>query len=223
VPVPTISADDIRSYINANLGRLERYVEREIYFREAADQLQPDAVSKEEVIDEAIARAMGNGIEKPERLALEPWLYRLALRALDEFGSRESEESESVHLQESARRRNVRGSDEPQLQYHQPDEMLTAENIIADRRTATPEDIASTDEMVSMVELVLRGAEHEDREAFILYALEGFSVEEIADIIERKPEEVRNSIASAREHLRKSPPIANQFRDKLLQRTSTVS
>ena len=223
VPVPTISADDIRSYVNANLGRLERYVEREIYFREAADRLQPDAVSKEEVIDEAIARAMGNGIEKPERLALEPWLYRLALRALDELADRGTEEAESVHLQESARRRNVRGSDEPQLQYHQPDEMLTAENIIPDRRTATPEDIASTDEMVSMVELALRGAQHKDRVAFILFALEGFSVDEIAAILEREPEEVKSSITSAREHLRKSPPIANQFRDKLLQKTGSIS
>ncbi|HYL12773.1 MAG TPA: sigma factor-like helix-turn-helix DNA-binding protein [Terriglobales bacterium] len=222
VPVPTISSDDIRSYVNANLGRLERYVEREIYLREASDLLQADAVTKEEVIDEAIARAMGDGVEKPERLALEPWLYRLALRSLDELAARSTEGSESVHLQDSARRRNVRGSDEPQLQYHQPDEMLTAENVIADRRTASPEDIASTDEMLAMVELALRGAQHTDREAFILYALEGFSVEEIAAIIEHKPEEVRSSIASAREHLRKSPPIANQFREKLLQKTDIV-
>jgi RNA polymerase sigma factor (sigma-70 family) len=223
VPLPTISSDDIRSYVNANLGRLERYIEREIYFRESADLLQSDTVTREEVVDEAIARAMGNGTEKPERLALEPWLYRLAIQALDDLAARNSEDPESVHLEDSARRRNVRGSDEPQLQYHQPDEMLTAENIIPDRRTATPEDIASTDEMVAMVELALRGAQHEDREAFILYALEGFSVDEIAAIIERKPEEVKSSIASAREHLRKSPPIANQFRDKLLQKTGTVS
>ena len=84
-------------------------------------------------------------------------------------------------------------------------------------------DLLCVDEMFSMVELALRGAEHADREAFILHALEGFSVDEIADIIECKPEEVRASIASAREHLRKSPPIANQFRDKLLEKTGSVS
>ena len=37
------------------------------------------------MIDETIAAALGDGQEKPERLALEPWLYRLALRALDEL------------------------------------------------------------------------------------------------------------------------------------------
>lgn len=219
VPMPTISADDIRSYVNANLGRLELFVEREIYFRETSDQLQPDSVSKEEVIDEAIARAMGDGLDKPERLALEPWLYRMALRVLDELVLDGSEPEGSVHLGDSARTRNVRASDEPQLQYHQPDETLTEENVIADRRMATPEDIASNDEMVAMVELALRGAENIAREAFILHAIEGFTLEEIAAITDRKPEEVRASIASAREHLRKSPPIANQFRDKLLQKT----
>ena len=51
-------SDDIRSYVNANLARLDRFVEREIYFREAQDgMLARDSVSKDEVIDEAIAAA----------------------------------------------------------------------------------------------------------------------------------------------------------------------
>ncbi|MGA7374989.1 MAG: HPF/RaiA family ribosome-associated protein, partial [Candidatus Sulfotelmatobacter sp.] len=86
----TVSAEDVRSYVNVNLSRLERFVEREIYFRETADQVVPDSISKEEVIDETIAAALGgdgenSGREKPERLALEPWLYRLALDALDQL------------------------------------------------------------------------------------------------------------------------------------------
>src|ERR1700758_671173 len=39
----TISADDVRSYVNANLNRLERFVDRELYFRQAADQVAPDS------------------------------------------------------------------------------------------------------------------------------------------------------------------------------------
>lgn len=222
VPMPTISSDDIRSYINANLGRLERFVEREITFREANEMLRPDELSREEVIDEAIARALGDSLEKPERLALEPWLYRLALRALDDLAARNSGDPESIHLEESARSPNVRGNNEPQLQYHQPDELLTEENVIADRRVWTPEDIASNDEMMALVESALKGTPHLDREAFILNALEGFSVDEIAAIADRGPDEVRSSIASAREHLRKSPPIANQFPGKLLPKTGTT-
>lgn len=218
----TVSSDDIRSYINANLSRLERFVERELAFREVADELPPDSLSKEEVIDEAIARALGDGQEKPDRLALEPWLYRLAMRAIDEMAPAAGAAAAEVHLEDSARRPNVRASDESELQFHQPDETFTGESVIADRRTATPEDIAYSDEMITLVQFALNGAARPDQEAFILYAIEGFSLDEIAIITDRQPEEVRDAIARAREHLRKSPPIANQFKDKLLQKTGAT-
>jgi DNA-directed RNA polymerase specialized sigma24 family protein len=222
VQPPTVSPEDIRSYVNANLSRLERFVDREIQYREAADLLPADSVTKEEVIDEAVARALGDGTEKPERLTLEPWLYQLSMRVLDEMGADDSDGVESVRLQDSARKFNVRATDEAHLQYHQPDETLTRESTIRDDRTATPEDIAASDEMVAMVYLALRSASDMDREAFILNAVEGFTIEEIAAISERKPEEVRESIRAAREQLRKSPPVANRLRDKLLQKTGTV-
>ncbi len=221
VQAPTISSDDIRSYVNANLGRLERFVERELYFREAAEQIPPDFVSKEEVIDEVIARALGDGGEKPERLALEPWLYRLAIRAIGDLSARSQESLAAVPLEVSTRRPNVRASDEPELQFHQPDETLTEESVIADRRLATPEDIAYSDEMITLVQFALDGASRVDREAFILHTIEGFSVDEIAAITDRKPGEIHSSIAAAREHLRRSPPIANRFKDKLLQQPGT--
>jgi DNA-directed RNA polymerase specialized sigma24 family protein/ribosome-associated translation inhibitor RaiA len=216
VRVPTASSDDIRTYVNASLGRLERFVERELYFRETAEEITPDSVTKE-VIDEAIARALSNGTngaEKPESLALEPWLYRLALRSIEDLSARSPESLLSFHLEDSARRPNVRASDEPELQFHQPDETLTGENVIADRRTSTPEDIASSDEMVTLVQFALEGADRSDREAFILHAIEGFSLDEIGVITDRKPDEVRSSIELARKHLRHLAPLANRFKPK---------
>jgi DNA-directed RNA polymerase specialized sigma24 family protein len=210
--VPTASSDDIRSYVNANLARLERFVERELFFQESADEIVADSISKEEVIDEAIARALGNGGEKPERLALEPWLYRLALRSIEDLSSRPPESLLPVHLEDSARRPNVRASDEPELQFHQPDETLTGENVIADRRASTPEDIASSDEIVTLVQFALQGAGRADREAFILHALEGFSLDEVAVITDRKPDEVRSSIELARKHLRHLAPLADRLK-----------
>jgi RNA polymerase sigma factor (sigma-70 family) len=221
VHVPTISGDDIRSFVNANLVRLERFVERELYFRETSEETSADSVTKEEVIDEAIARALGNGSDKPERLALEPWLYRLALQALDDLSRRSPESVDSIHLEDSTRRRNVRASDEAELQFHQPDETLTGEDIVADRRTATPEDIASSDEMIALVQVALEGAQRPDRESFILHAVEGFSVEEIAAITDRKADDVRTSIATAREHLRHSTPLAGRWNGVMLRATGT--
>lgn len=221
VQVPTASQDDIRSYVNTNLKRLERFVERELYFREAAEEIQIDSVSKEEVIDEAIARALGDGADKPERIALEPWIYRLAMKTIDDLAADGNEGHTSIHLEDSARKQNVRASDEPELQFHQPDETLTGESTIADRRTATPEEIAFSDELIALVQFALGNASRSDREAFILHAIEGFSVEEISIITDKTAKDVQRSVANAREHLRRSTPIANRFKEKFVQASTS--
>ncbi len=216
-----ISSEDVRSYVNANLKRLELFVERELYFRQASDQLPEDSVTKEEVIDEVILRALSDG-DKPERLALEPWLYRLAIRSMNDLANNSREFSSQVNLDASTRGQNVRGSDEAELQYHQPDETLNQESTIPDTRVSTPEQVAYTDEMITMFEASMSGMPAEQREAFILYGIEGFSIPEIAAIVDRDPEKVRASIISAREYVRKSAFVTNEFRDKVLQKTGSL-
>jgi len=210
----TVSSDDVRSYVNVNLSRLERFVEREIYFREASDFVAQDSISKDEVIDETIAAALGEGQEKPDRLALEPWLYRLAMRALDELSRPEGSNDGAVRLEESARKQNVRASDEPELQFHQPDETITEETIIADGRISTPEQIVGSDEVMRLLASALRDVIPAHREAFILHAIEGFGVDEIAAITGVPPDRVLISISAARDHLRKSPSLARQFKGR---------
>jgi RNA polymerase sigma factor (sigma-70 family) len=214
----TVSADDVRSYVNVNLSRLERFVEREIYFREASEFIAPDSITTNEVIDETIAAALGEGAdgdkEKPERLALEPWLYRLAMRALDELSRPDGTNGSAVHLEDSARKQNVKASDEPGLQFHQPDEAITEETIIADGRVATPEQIVGSDEMMHLIASALRDLSPALREAFILHAIEGFGVDEISAITGAPPETVTISISAARDHLRKSPTFVRQFKGR---------
>jgi DNA-directed RNA polymerase specialized sigma24 family protein/ribosome-associated translation inhibitor RaiA len=216
VHAPVVSAEDIKFYINANLSRLERFVERELRYRQANGFLQPNLVSREEVVDEAIATALGDEEERPELLSLERWLYRLAILAVNRLTSGNGEAVTAVPLETSARKQNVRGSDEPQLQYHQPDEMLLQSDVIADRRMATPEDVAASDEMIDIVNGALKGGQREEREAFILYAFEGFTVREIAAISERKEDQVRAAIEAARHRLQKTLPVSH-WRDMLLQ------
>jgi DNA-directed RNA polymerase specialized sigma24 family protein len=212
---PMVSADDVRSYVNVNLARLERFVEREIYFREAQESVAPNQLSKEEVIDETIAAALGDGEEKPERLALEPWLYRLALQALDELSRTDESNGNAVCLEESARRPNVKGSDEPELQFHQPDESITGATVIADSRVATPEQIMASDEMLRLIASTLRDLGSGPREAFILHTIEGFSIGEIAGITGLPTDRIVAFITAAREHLRKSPGLAREFHERL--------
>ena len=207
---------DIDSYINANLTRLERFVERELRYRRNAG-LSPDAVTKEEVVDEVVATALGDEHQKPQVLALEPWLYRLALRAIDAIAARNRDSVPTVSLDASARKQNVQGSDESVLQYHQPDEIFTGRDVIADPRVSTPEQIASSDELITQVEAALLGSDRKDRDAFILYAVEGFTPSEIAAISDRSLEDVHASVQRARDRLKGTVTMPNEFKEKLLQ------
>lgn len=215
VAVPMVSAEDVRSYVDANLARLQRFVDRELYFRRAGQDFPDDDVSTEEVVDEVIVRALGNG-DRPEKLALEPWLYRLAMQTMDEASAQAEERGASIHLEDSRRPQNVQASDEATLQFHQPDEGWTRESSIADRRVTTPEQAAYSDEMVALVQAALRGTDRTDREAFLLYGIEGFSMNEIAAITGRHAEAVRDSIQRARERVRNAPSVAQEFQQEFL-------
>ncbi len=220
VLAPTISADDIGSYVNANLSRLERFVDRELYFRRADEEILEDALSTPEVVDEVIARALGDH-DRPEKLSLEPWLYRLALQAMNEMTARLHELESPVYLEDSRRRQNVQASDEAGLQFHQPDEGWTRESAIPDRRVSTPEQAAYSDEMIALVQAALRGADRTDREAFLLYGIEGFSLGEIAAITGRHSEAVRESIQRARNCVRSAPSVAKEFPKERFVKTGT--
>jgi RNA polymerase sigma factor (sigma-70 family) len=223
---PTISAEDIGSYVNANLSRLERFIDRELYFRRSDEEIPSsipeDGLSTSEVVNEVIARALADH-DRPEKLSLEPWLYRLALQAMNEMTARlhELDSPVTLHIEASRRRQNVQASDEVALQFHQPDEGWTRESVIPDRRVSTPEQAAYSDEVIALVQAALRGAGRTDREAFLLYGIEGFSLGEIAAITGRPLEAVRESVQRARDCVRNAPSLANEFHQELLAKTRT--
>lgn len=220
----TVSGADITTYVDANLPRLQRWVERELRFRENSGQVNAGELRPEEVIDEAIANALDDRSDKPEKVRLEPWLYHLAGRAINRLARQNRNEEGAVPLESVPKRTALEasGDDEGMMQFHQPDDVLTQEGLIADPRLATPEDVAANDEVVAMVELALRGAKPQDREAFILYTIEGFTTHEIAVIVDRKLEEVRASIAAARDQLRKTFPGSDPLKSRLLEKFRTA-
>src|SRR5271166_3347698 len=50
IQAPTISADDIGSYVNANLPRLERFVDRELYFLHSEEERPDNRLAAPEVV-----------------------------------------------------------------------------------------------------------------------------------------------------------------------------
>ena len=139
----------------------------------------------------------------------------MALQALDELSRTDESNGNAVCLEESARRPNVKGSDEPGLQFHQPDESITGATVIADSRVATPEQIMASDEILRLIASALRDLGSGPREAFILHTIEGFSVGEIAGITGLPTDRIVAFISAAREHLRKSPGLAREFQGRM--------
>ncbi len=211
-----ISSGDVADYVNVNLPRLKRFIQRELRYREDQQQLASGQISVDDVLGETIAAALGEQGEKPERMKLEAWIHRLAKQAIGALSS-DGDEERRIPLERSRGTQNVQGTDEAMLQFHQPDEKLFEENVIPDRTSNNPEELAARREMIDQMETTLRGAGRSEQESFILYTVEGFTVEEIADISNHSVEEVRAAIRKAGEHLQRALPTKDPLTDKLLE------
>lgn len=215
-PHAAVGNGDVSKWVNANLKRLERFVDRELRYRVAAGQIRESQITREEVIDELIVSALSQDEEKPDELSLESWFYRLALSAIRGLGQANADTG-NISLNAPAGIQNVTGSDENLLQYHQPDDSLQEENVIRDQNVRTPEEIVASEEMVAQLDFVLHEVNAEDREAFVLFALEGFTVGEIAKITDKSPDRLRKSIQHARQRIQQKLPPQNELRRSLLR------
>jgi DNA-directed RNA polymerase specialized sigma24 family protein len=72
----------------------------------------------------------------------------------------------------------------------------------------------ASDELLRLVASALRDLGSAPREAFILHAVEGFTVEEIVAITGIPAEDVLAFVSAARDHLRKAPGLAKQFQGR---------
>jgi RNA polymerase sigma factor (sigma-70 family) len=210
------SHSNIEAWLSTNLRQLEEYIDRELQFQIAADRIREDQITREEVVDEVIVSALSQENGAAQLLSLESWFHRLALQAIRRLIAANADTG-NISLDAPAGVQNVSGSDENFMQYHQPDDTLAGENIIRDQSVRTPEEIFAGDEMVAQLDIVLREVQAEDREAFVLYTLEGFTIEEISRLAGRSPDQVRHSINHARSQVQRKLPAQNQLRQTLLQ------
>ena len=216
LPGVTLASRDIDNYVATELPRLNRFIDRELRYRVATGMLEPNLLSREEVLDEAIATALSGEEHRPDRISVERWLYGIALRSISSVAARNRDESETVHLEVPAGKQNVSGTDDAYLQFHQPDDTLNTEDILPNQGISTPEAVALSDEFIDQVQKALTGAPPEQREAFTLFAIEGFTVDEIAEVSKRDPGEIKNSIKAARDLVDHKLPNGNVLKKHLL-------
>ena len=112
----SVSSGDISSYIDANLPRLRRFVARELTHCQSEGQLMKDQLSVDDVVSEAIANALDEQRDKPERMRLEPWLYRLAADAIGQLASGNGDEGR-MPLERTPQTGEARETGEPIAQF----------------------------------------------------------------------------------------------------------
>lgn len=212
------TGNDLETWFNANMTKLKDFIDRELQYRANSGQLRPDQISIEEVLDEVMVSALSQENGYSQFLSEEASFHRLALQAIRRLMDDNSEMA-NVSLEAPARSQNVTGSDENVLQYHQPDDQPQEQAIIRDQNVRTPEEIYASEEMASQLDILLHELKAKDREAFVLYTLEGFTIDEIARLSDRPPDQVRQSIHHARERVQQKLPERNEFRRSLLSRS----
>lgn len=208
----------LEGWMSANLPRLQAFVESELQSRVASGQVREEQIGCEEVVDEVMVSALSQEDGRADLLSPESWFHRLAVQAIRRL-IKANADTGNLSLDAPAGTQNVTGSDENVLQYHQPDDSLPEESVIRDSNVRTPEEIFASEEMVAQLDIVLHEVNTADREAFVLFTLEGFTVEEIARLTGRPAEQVRKSIQHARERIQQRLPAHNEFRRSLLSRS----
>ena len=117
---------------------------------------------------------------------------------------------------------NVSGADEEFLQFHQPDDRSTRGDELADSSIGNPESSAMNDEFVGQLYSALQGVDADARQAFVLFTIEGFTVEEIAQITDHLLEKVRGDVSRARDFIAERLPGNNGLKAKILQHSKTA-
>lgn len=206
-----VSPETLEELVSQQVPRLSQYVQREIAYYLATDELIPDLVPVEAVVDETVMRALTEYETRPANLPFDRWLISLASDVLDS------------RLQQAQLSREAAGRDEARVEqrlsrvppqqkgcaieddmydWYQPDENLHLEDIVADPHTPSPEEIAAHRQLQQELDQIIAFLPKRWRDVFVLHSIEDFSLEQVSLVTGQTLDEVQQDLQSAREFLR---------------------
>ena len=207
---PAAGAEESRTErleeILEHLEPLWNRARREIAILLATGDLDPSRADVADVLDAAVVRAIEEWAERPREVSLELWLWSLVrdeiLRLVDESRRRRAARALEEDVPETPEEVEVSTLGDEILDFWQPDEDLRLEDVVDDPSLPEPDEIAERRELGRVAIRILAGLPREWREAFLLYAADGRSPEEISWLTGQSVEEVRQNIREARSFLR---------------------
>ena len=181
-------------YVEKIMSRLYSFALKEIRNRVYQGQLKPGDIQVKDVLDEAIVQvsdSIKDATEFKEK-EVRKELYRRIIRIINQWT-----QERRRHLSVLDKTIPPEEIDTELYEFYQPDDIVHVEDIIPDT-IETPEEELEDEEMQKAIDQVISMMPDKWRQAFRLIELEGFSVEEVAMIQDRTPEEVKKTLEMAR-------------------------
>ena len=197
----------LRDQIHADLQRLYSFVRREIAALLRTGDLRPGDVKVEDVVDAIIERALTEAERRPDDLDVNRWLLKLSLEYLDaEVARLKTERASRVHIKEEVpASRSPEGVDTQRdeiFEFYRPDEDLRLEDLVPHPYVPTPEQVNESRDLQRYVNQTLAEMPQAWRRTFVLRHVEGFSVSEVAYVLDVTDDEVKQDLEHASVFLR---------------------
>lgn len=213
-PMPPVAVEaperraDLAAYFGGHYQHLLAFVRRQIALREHLGELKRGWMEPAEVLDEVILSALQ---ARPSDLDQNRgrWLLLLCAAAIRNL---EKSYGEQRHGQQ------LRSFEEPEtgasVEDQEGERLPRLEDRLASDH-ADPEEDAAAAEAMERLAAALRPLPHQQRHDLVLYLLEGFRPQELAQLSRRSEAEVRASLEQAEAALRHMPDVPSLLRRPL--------
>ncbi|MBI4276377.1 HPF/RaiA family ribosome-associated protein [Candidatus Uhrbacteria bacterium] len=190
------------------LAGLRRHVEREIGYAVMTGDLTPDAITADDVIDDAIVRLHGELDDRPDDLTLEQWSYQTVLALLKErILAWKNEHGSSLSLERDVKKiiaidKKFTGSVEKKVDQWQPDDDLKLESLVVREAWVDPQERRSQEDLRRDLATWIRVLPKSWREVLMLHVVNGQSLDTIAKIQKRSVASVTKDLDTAKAYLK---------------------
>jgi RNA polymerase sigma factor (sigma-70 family) len=186
------------------LNSLKSYIKRRLRIAYLDLQIRTPVYTSGDILDEVVLRAYANYEQRPEELTLEHWLYRIANEVLEKRLNRQASTDTRRKSLEDLTASELRTPQE-RITADAEGEVILVEDLDDSEYQQSgyvplsssdddPEKILERKERLFQILHALSRVPQEDRIAFELFAVEGFSKEEVAKILNVSPEAVEEIV-----------------------------
>jgi RNA polymerase sigma factor (sigma-70 family) len=190
-------------YVRPLLRRLRGQAHRELTLAQLEGNVHPGQLTVSDVLDETIVRAWDQFGVRPTDEPLDQWLIGLLHRVIDEYMRKAAAETpvEAV-LETNAHYEVTNGWVAENEPYWGELDTVTLDEVLPDYETSEPWQDVAADEQRRWILKRLKGMPRRQRRAFLLHVLEGWSLEDIAELYGCGPGDIRDDIEKTTTRLR---------------------